>query len=42
MVHFDFEVLLLVLTLVTGAIWLADVVLFARMRRASATKKPPN
>ncbi len=42
MVHFDFEVLLLVLTLVTGAIWLADVLLFARMRRASAARKPPN
>ena len=42
MVHFDFEVLLLVLTLVTGAIWLVDVLLFARMRRASTAKKPPN
>jgi len=41
MVHFDFEFLLLILTLVTGAIWLADVLLFARLRQtqASAVKK---
>ena len=37
MVHFDFEFLLLILTLVTGAIWLADVLLFARLRQAQAS-----
>ena len=39
MIHFDFEFLLLILTLVTGLLWLADVLLFARLRRQSATSK---
>ncbi len=34
MVHFDFEFLLLALTVVSGVIWLADLLLFARLRRA--------
>ncbi len=33
MVHFDFEFLLLALTLVSGVIWLADLLFFARLRR---------
>jgi len=37
MVHFDFELLLLILTLVTGAVWLSDVLLFARFRQAQAS-----
>lgn len=41
MVHFDFEFLLLILTAVSGSIWLADVLLFARLRRASTSKVPP-
>ncbi len=41
MVHFDFEFLLLILTAVTGAVWLADVLLFARLRKASAGARAP-
>ena len=44
MIHFDFEFLLLILTAVTGALWLADVLLFARLRQqpaGSKTKKEP-
>ena len=44
MIHFDFEFLLLILTAVTGALWLADVLLFARLRQQPAgnkTKKEP-
>ena len=44
MIHFDFEFLLLILTAVTGLLWLADVLLFARLRQQSAsskTKKEP-
>jgi signal peptidase I len=43
MVHFDFELLLLILTLVSGAVWLSDVLLFARFRQAQAStaKKIP-
>jgi signal peptidase I len=43
MVHFDFEFLLLILTLVTGALWLVDVLFFARLRqaRASAARRLP-
>lgn len=44
MVHFDFEFLLLVLTLVSGVIWLADLLLFARLRQqpeeSKAAKEP--
>ena len=39
MVHFDFEFLLLILTAVTGVIWLADVLLLARLRQQPATSK---
>jgi signal peptidase I len=39
MFHFDFELLLLILTAVSGAIWLADVLLFARFRQQPATSK---
>ncbi|MDH3762230.1 MAG: signal peptidase I [Gammaproteobacteria bacterium] len=41
MVHFDFEFLLLILTAVTGVVWLADLLLFAGMRRNSASKAAP-
>ena len=44
MIHFDFEFLLLILTAVTGLIWLADILLFARLRQqpaSSKTKKEP-
>ncbi len=37
--HFDFELLLLVLTLVSGLIWLLDWALFARLRQEPATSK---
>ncbi len=44
MIHFDFEFLLLILTAVTGLLWLADVLLFARFRKqhamSKATKEP--
>ncbi len=39
MIHFDFEFLLLVLTVVTGLIWLADIALLARLRQQPATSK---
>jgi len=39
MIHFDFELLLLTLTAVTGLLWLADVLLFVRFRQAPATSK---
>lgn len=39
--HFDFELLLLGLTLVTGLIWLADTLVFARLRGSQATSKTP-
>jgi len=39
MVHFDFEFLLLILTAVTGVLWLADVFLLARLRQQPATSK---
>lgn len=38
MVHFDFELLLLILTVVSGVIWLADVLFFARLRRKTESK----
>ena len=44
MIHFDFEFLLLIMTAVTGFLWLADILLFARFRRqpaVSKTKKEP-
>jgi len=44
MMHFDFEFLLFIFTLVTGLLWLADVLLFARLRQqpaSSKTKKEP-
>ena len=41
MVHFDFEFLLLVLTAVSGGLWLADVLLFSRLRKPTASGKPP-
>ncbi len=39
MIHFDFEFLLLILTVVTGLLWLADVLVFARLRQQPATSK---
>ncbi len=42
MVHFDFELLLLILSGVSGVIWLADILLFARLRKKSATSKTPS
>ena len=39
MIHFDFEFLLLILTAVTGLLWLADVLLFARLRQQPASSK---
>jgi signal peptidase I len=39
MIHFDFEFLLLILTAVTGLLWLADVLLFARLRQQTASSK---
>jgi signal peptidase I len=44
MMHFDFEFFLVVASAVTGLLWLADVLLFARLRREpslSKTKKEP-
>ena len=44
MIHFDFEALLLLLTLVAGLIWLLDILLLARLRRQpsiSLTKPEP-
>ena len=37
--HFDFELLLLILSAVSGLIWLADILLFSRMRRQSSAGK---
>ncbi len=42
MIHFDFEFLLLIMTAVTGLLWLADILLFARFRRQSAVNKTQN
>ena len=39
MIHFDFEFLLLILTVVTGLLWLVDVLVFARLRQQPATSK---
>jgi len=39
MVHFDFEFLLLILSAVSGLIWLADVLVFSRFRQQPATSK---
>jgi signal peptidase I len=39
MIHFDFELLLVVMTAVTGLLWLADVLLFSRLRRQPALSK---
>ena len=41
MVHFDFEVLLLGLTVVSGLIWLSDWLVFARLRGREAMSKMP-
>ena len=42
MVHFDFELLLLILSGVSGVIWLADILLFSRLRKQTATSKMPS
>jgi len=39
MIHFDFEALLVVLTLVAGLIWLLDVLLLARSRQQPSTSR---
>ena len=39
MVHFDFEFLLLILSAVSGLIWLVDALLFSRLRQQPATSK---
>ena len=39
MIHFDFEFLLVIMTLVTGVVWLIDHFLFASKRNQSATQK---
>ena len=36
MIHFDFEFLLVIMTAVSGALWLADVLLFSRFRQKKA------
>jgi signal peptidase I len=44
MIHFDFEFLLVIMTAVSGALWLADVLLFSRFRQKEAlsqVKKEP-
>jgi signal peptidase I len=41
MIHFDFEFFLLIGTVVTGLLWLADVLLFARRRQQEAASKMP-
>jgi len=44
MIHFDFEFLLVILTAVSGSLWLADVLLFSRFRQKPAlsqVKKEP-
>ena len=44
MIHFDFEFLLVIMTAVSGALWLADVLLFSRFRQKKAlseVKKEP-
>jgi len=38
MIHFDFEALLLILTLVAGLIWLLDWLLLSRLRRKASTR----
>ena len=39
MIHFDFEFLLVIMTAVSGLLWLADTLLFARSRQKSATSQ---
>ena len=44
MIHFDFEFLLVILTAVTGFLWLIDILLFSRLRQKHALgqqKKEP-
>ena len=44
MIHFDFEFLLLIMAAVSGLLWLADVLLFSRLRQKKALsqqKKEP-
>ena len=42
MIHFDFEFFLVIATAVTGLLWLADTLLFARLRRQSSLSKVTN
>ena len=39
MMHFDFEFILLMGTVITGIIWLVDLMFFARKRQQAATSK---
>ena len=39
MMHFDFELLLVVLTLVSGFLWLIDILFFVRKRAATQTNR---
>ena len=42
MIHFDFEFLLVILTAVSGLVWLIDILLFARKRKALAGSQSGN
>ena len=42
MIHFDFEFFLVIATAVTGLLWLADILVFARLRRQPSLSKVKN
>jgi signal peptidase I len=42
MIHFDFEFLLVIMTAVSGLLWLADVLLFSRFRQKKALSLQKN
>jgi signal peptidase I len=42
MIHFDFEFLLVIMTAVSGLLWLADILIFSRMRKKQALSLQKN
>ncbi len=42
MIHFDFEFLLVIMTAISGLLWLADILLFSRFRRKQALSQVKN
>ena len=42
MIHFDFEFLLVIMTAISGLLWLADILLFSRLRQKQALSQVKN